>query len=199
MRSPTDDTQALRCAVTRCVPASRSTVSLPPPGCGRSGFTLIELVAVMVMVSIVGLVVIVPSMSDLTTSRQSGAATRVLHDIHAARQRAMARGTRLWVVFDADSDRYDVYVEPAGSPGRANRIPLVDPATGNEVGLQLNEWPYAGSGIDAIDVAGGTEIGFDYLGRALTEGEQILTQDGTVTLTGGHTLTIAARTGHVYE
>lgn len=153
----------------------------------------------IIIVSIVGLVVIVPSMSDLTASRQAGATSRVLHDLHAARQRAMARGTRLWVVFDVDNDRYDVYVEPVGQLGRANRVPLTDPATGNTVGLQLNDWPYAGSGIESVDIGGGVEVGFDYLGRALDAGEQMLVQDGTISLTGGHTLTIAAGSGHAYE
>ena len=43
---------------------------------------------------------------------------------------------------------------------------------------------------------GGTEVGFDWLGRPLNASETSLAANGAVTVSGGHFLTVVKDTGH---
>jgi len=161
-----------------------------------AGFTLIELIAVIVILSILSAVAI-PTMSSSDGPRQSAAAVRLRRDLQFARQRAVARGVRTWVVFDPANDRYSLFIEDAANPGKADRQPLVDEGTGDPMVVVLGVGPTRGAGIDQASIGGGDEIGFDLRGRPIKYDESILETDGTITLVGGLSMTIRARTGHI--
>ncbi len=98
------------------------------------GFTLVELIAVMILIGIMS-VTAIPTLSNLADTRKAAGAAQVLRDIHFARQRAVARGTRTWIAFDVDGDSYALYAEDPANPGKANRIALEDrPADGGLAG-----------------------------------------------------------------
>ncbi|MCC6909399.1 MAG: GspH/FimT family protein [Phycisphaerales bacterium] len=168
---------------------------------GRSGlrvggFTLMELLAVLVLLAIISAVV-VPTLSNVGATRQAAAASRLLRDVQLARQRAVARGVRTWVVIDADAQQYALFIEDAAAPGRANRQPIIDEATGKPFVVALNQGEWRGASVAAVDIAGRSEVGFDSRGRPLGADEALLASDGTITLSGGHTVRITARTGLV--
>ncbi len=160
------------------------------------GFTLMELLAVLVLLAIISAVV-VPTLSSVGATRQAAAASRLLRDVQLARQRAVARGVRTWVVIDAEAQQYALFIEDPVAPGRANRRPIIDEATGKPFVVVLNQGEWRGASVAAVDIAGRSEVGFDNRGRPLGADEALLTADGTITLSGDHTVRITARTGLV--
>jgi prepilin-type N-terminal cleavage/methylation domain-containing protein len=163
------------------------------------GFTLIELVAVMVIVAVLAAVA-VPSLDAIGQTRAAMAARQLLRDLTFARQRAVATGTVSWVVFDPDAETWSVLGEDPAAPGRAGAALLTDPATGRNHVQQLDAGSFVGVQIVSAAFDGDVEVGFDWLGRPLNAAETALAADGTVTLSGGHVLRVAAMTGHtMYE
>lgn len=160
------------------------------------GFTLIELLAVLIVLAIISAVV-VPTLTNLSATRQAAGASRILRDVQLARQRAVARGVRTWVVVDTQRQEYALFIEDPVAPGRAGRQPMTDEATGRPFVVTMNTGQWRGATITAVDVAGGNEIGFDSRGRPLAADESLLTTDGTIRLSGEHMLRITARTGMV--
>jgi MSHA pilin protein MshC len=165
------------------------------PG-GVGGFTLIELVAIIVVTAVLA-VVAAPTLSGSTSARRTAAAKQVLRDLCFARQRAISSGAPSWVVFDTAGESYEVLVESHTTPGRASATALTDPATGRDMDQVLNQDQFAGVEILTASFDGDDEVGFDWLGRPLDSGEGTLGADGTVTLTGGHTITVETGTGYV--
>lgn len=167
------------------------------PGFRAGGFTLVELIAVMVVVGVLS-VVAAASMSNLGSTRRTAAANQILRDLHFARQRAANRGVRTWIVFDAAAESYALFIEDPDAPGRANRVAMTDEAAGRPLIVTLGVDEFRDAAIDAVNIAGSAEIGFDAWGGALAMDENPLPADGLVTLAGGHVIRIVARTGHVY-
>lgn len=150
----------------------------------------------MVLLAILS-AVIVPTLTQVGGVRREAAAGKVIHDLNIARQVAVARGTRTWVVFDVAGDAYALHVEDAANPGRANRVPFVDQATGKPYAVDFDAGDFGDAGLQAADIEGGVEIGFDYLGRPLSDQETVIATDGLVTLNDGRVIRVTARTGHV--
>ncbi|MDY7107214.1 MAG: prepilin-type N-terminal cleavage/methylation domain-containing protein [Planctomycetota bacterium] len=160
------------------------------------GFTLIELVAVMVIVAILAAVA-VPSLDRLGETRAGMAAKHLLRDLTFARQRAVATGTVTWVVFDPDAETWSVLGEDPDAPGRAGAATLTDPATGRAHVQQLGAGSFVGVQIVSAAFDDDVEVGFDWLGRPLNAAEDALGADGTVTLSGGAVIRVTATTGYI--
>jgi len=168
------------------------------PGPGPGGFTLLELVVVIVITAILSLTA-APMLSHFGTLRQHAGGARLRSDLSLARQRAVATGVRTWAVFDTGDQTLTVYEESAATPGRANRTAMAVPG---EVGpgwvTRFNEGEFRGATLLTVNLGGGAEVGFDYLGRPYTQAEAVMTSDGTVTMAGGVTVTVEGETGHVH-
>ena len=166
------------------------------PG-GRSAFSLIELVAVTLVVGILSGVAVV-AVSNATGTRPSLAATQLLRDLTYVRQRAMATGIRSWVVVNTGAEMWTVLVEDPASPGFAGATIPNDPAMHQPFVVSLSDhFP----GVDIVSANFDTTltIGFDWQGQPWSYNgtENVLVADGTVTFNGGHIVVVKAKTGHI--
>ena len=160
------------------------------------GFSLIELIAVMVIVGILAAVA-APVLSAATGARAAMAAKQLVRDLTFARQRAVATGTRSWVVLDTAADTWSVLAEDPSSPGRINAAVLTDPATSGPFVQSLGVNQFVGVQVVTAAFDGNVEIGFDWLGRPLNQTEAALAAQGSVTLSGSHVITVEVESGFV--
>lgn len=160
------------------------------------GFTFIELLAVMVVVAIMALVAI-PTITTLSADRSAIAARQLLRDLSFARQRAVATGTRSWVVFDTVAHTWTILVEDPLAPGRAGAAVIQDPATGHDFVQTLDANEFAGVQFLTVDFDGNLEVGFDWLGQPLNDTEADLVALGSVTFSGNDVVEVQIETGYV--
>lgn len=158
------------------------------------GFTLIELVAVMVVLAVLAATA-GPALSSIDGTRSAMAGKQLLRDLTFARQRAVATGTRTWVVFDTAAETWTILGEDPLSPGRGSATVLGDTATGGTFVQALGTGAFKNVGITSAAFDGDVEVGFDWFGRPYNAAETALAADGSVTLTGGHVVTVIAGTG----
>ena len=163
---------------------------------GGGGFTLVELVAVLVIVAVLAAVA-VPALNNATDNRANMAARALLRDLTFARQRAVATGAPSWVVFDTVAQNWSLLAEDPDNPGRAGALVLPDFATGRPFTQQLDADAFVGVRLASIAFDGQAEIGFDWLGRPLNSTESSLVSPGSITFTSGHQLTVSVNTGHI--
>ena len=156
-------------------------------------FTLVEVVAVLIIVGILAASAI-PVLGRLDGKQGAGAARWVLSDLAYARQRAVATGTRTWVVFDTAQGAWSIQSENPSSPGRSGAATLTDPTTRQPMAVSL-ESAMPGISIVSASFDGAAEVGFDWLGRPLNQSESLLVTQGQVVFSGGHTVDIEANTG----
>lgn len=162
----------------------------------RRAFSLLELVAVMVIAGILAISA-VPAMNSLADARADTAARDLHRDLSFARQRAVATGTRTWVVFDTAVETWSVLAENPSSPGRAGAAAITDPATGSAMTKRLGINAYGGVSVLSAAFDGAAEVGFDWLGQPLNSTESALAAPGSVQLTGGRIVSVVPGTGLV--
>jgi type II secretory pathway pseudopilin PulG len=150
-----------------------------------AGFTLIELVMIIVIVSVFGAVTVARyhQPTEITVSIE---ADHLARDIRHMQMLAMTWGQSLRLT--AAGTSYNVSCVTAG-PAPCNVAPVVDPATAAAFNRSLES---------NVTVAGAA-LDIDALGRPLAGGA-LLNGDTTYTLTGGtktSTVTVARLTGFV--
>lgn len=161
----------------------------------RRAFTLIEVIVVILIVAILS-VVAAPRISNLGSSRAGVAARSLARDLTYARERAIATGTRTWVVFSPSTHSYSVLSENIASPGRAGASTLTDPnGSGRPFVQYLNTGEYAGVTMASAVFDSGLEVGFDWVGKPYNVAGSALAANGTVTLSNGYSVTVEATTG----
>lgn len=162
-------------------------------GSSRCGFTLAELIVVLVLTAIMAGVAIPATCSVLNTQAKV-AARQMARDLTYARQRAIATGRTTWVVFNAAADQYTMLEEPTNGSGRASATALVDPATGAAFMQRLNTGEFGAVDLLGASIGGGSEIGFDWRGRPRISDAAFLGATATITLTNA-TVTVQPETG----
>jgi Tfp pilus assembly protein FimT len=151
--------------------------------CG--GFTLVEIVIIVVIISIAALVAI-PMMSSAASLQIRSAANMVSADLEYARSMAISMGQNYSVVFDKDADSYKI-VDPVG-----NVIQHPVKKGFNYVVDFQNESRLSRVDITIADFSGDQTIVFDCLGSPDSGGTVILQADGTT-----KTVTVEPVTGFI--
>ncbi len=149
------------------------------------GFTLIELVTVMVILAVVALVVGGPTFSYLNGMRAGAAGSRLASDIRFMQRLSLGSGLRTWVVVDDAGDEYSLYMEDPDNPGEANRQPVIHPLDQTTSAVQFGSGPFANVSITNVDINATSELEFDSFGvpydgsgSALTAVAEVVLSDG---------------------
>lgn len=157
----------------------------------EKGFTLIELVLLIIMLGIMGLVISI-SISDINSTKLNSAARRLASDIRYAQQLAMTTQIRHGVIFTANS--YTVFEnDNTADPAR-------NPQGGGDFNVSFTTGEFAGVIISTS--LPGSIVKFEAIGRPLDGNNAVLTTaTNQVTFSySGSTKNISIRpeTGEVY-
>jgi len=157
---------------------------------------MIEVIVVLLMIAILAAVA-TPRIAGISTNRSAVAARMIARDLTYARERAIATGTRTWVVFNAGTSSYSVLSENSASPGRAGATTMTDPnGNGKSFVQTLNTGDFAGITMTGVNFDSGAEIGFDWVGKPYNSASNPMSAAGTVTLnSGGFVVTVQPTTG----
>jgi MSHA pilin protein MshC len=157
------------------------------------GFTLIELVLILVLVAIIS-VFATSRMGDVASMKAGAFTDKLRADIRYAQNIAMTGNTRVRVTFSATS--YDVTM---------GAMHAVDPSTGKAYPILLGTGEYAGISLAMPTGFTGNYVEFDALGTpydgavggGCSTAPCPLTSNKSVAVAGGGTITITARTGAI--
>ena len=157
----------------------------------QHGFTLIELVIIIVLLAIIAAVAI-PRMGDVTSMKAAATAEKLKSDIRYAQELAMTQNRSYRVYFNtapAPAAGYAVVnnADGDGNWGEAGEF-APDPAGKGNLSVTLNSGDYAG--VTASITAGADPIEFNSLGRPAGGAT-------TVTVSPNGSITISAETGAV--
>jgi len=143
------------------------------------GFSMLELVLVLVIIGVVSAVVVPRFGASVARYRLEAAAQRVTADLRLVRQRAQQASLAQTIVFDAVADTYGVATMP--DPDHPNGTYLV----------RLDRAPYEVNLVSA-DFGGDAELVFDGHGQPDSGGTLVLRLG-----TSQQTLTVSAETAQV--
>ena len=167
------------------------------------GFTLLEVIMVMLLLAILSGVTVV-TLTRTNANRSRIAAQQLHRDLTFARQRAMATGLGVWVVFHTGNETWTILEEDPLAPGRAGATVITDPATNADFVYTLGTGAFVGVQIVSVNfdeppgpATVGLEIGFNWIGEPLNDAELDLTAQGIVTLSNSHVVTVEIETGYV--
>lgn len=162
-----------------------------------TAFTLIELVAVIAILGVLALAVGGPMLSTLIELRARTAAGRIASDLRYAQRTAIASGLRTWVQFDAGADAYQLYIEDADQPGKANRQPLALAHDTSTNTVELNTGALQHVRLTVVNIDGTDEVEFDSFGSPYQAGGLPLAQIASVQVTTGATVRLHPVSGFV--
>jgi prepilin-type N-terminal cleavage/methylation domain-containing protein len=133
------------------------TVGDPIPRLPR-GFTLIESISVMIVVGILAAVTL-PALSRLDGARSGQRLADLVADLEWARDQAQTSGRAVWASVNANAQLSVVSEASAGS-GRTTAATVLSPLAN---GLLIRP-----TGLRTpLTITGGSETGFDWLGRSI--------------------------------
>ena len=157
-----------------------------------TGFTLIELIAVLVIVGVLG-VGAAAGIGSLESSRANAAAATIARDCQTAQGWASATGLDAWVVFDSSQDQCKILTSDGGSfdADHAWAVQLED----KPLGGTLHAW--GALSFAEVDCGGGQVLGFDWYGRPMDTQRAVLSQPALVRLNTGQTVRIEPESGIV--
>lgn len=150
------------------------------------GFTLVELIVVLVVAGILAVVALLRFDTGQTTVGYH--ADRLARDIRHTQMLAVTWGRSLRMTTAATS--YQVACVNAG-PAPCNVSPVRDPAGGEPFTVPLQ---------NGVTLSPATTLSFDFLGRPVSAAGALLATDVTFTLNGGGkpaTVTVRSLTGFV--
>jgi prepilin-type N-terminal cleavage/methylation domain-containing protein len=167
---------------------------------GRRGFTLIEIIVVVIVLGIAS-AIIVPQISSRDDLDASSAARTVMSDLLYAQNRAIATQQYHYVVFNLATQDYSLY---SGTPTAPTTL-LTHPVYLNNYTMTFNSATnnVGDVTLSSVSFNGQTTIAFDPLGVPYSYNSGVntaLSGTGTVQLTCGAyslTLSVAQDTGDV--
>ena len=144
-----------------------------------SGFTLMQLIILTVILGILS-VVAVPIITDtLGSTRIHTAAQRIVSDIQEAQSLANASHDSVWVVFDVVNDEYSLYRGTSVSERDIQKHPL----TGDDWIISFKDPVYKGVDITSASFGASPELLFDSWGDAVSGGTVVLNNTLTIQVT----------------
>lgn len=159
----------------------------------KKGFTLLELVLIIVLLAILA-VAAIPKRVDLPAMRIDMAARKVQSDIRYAQSLAISIQKRTRVRFRSAASREDYLVHIENTPG--SWAFAVDPLTKENFQVRLAQGEFAGVEIKSRDFNGGRHLYFDKWGNPYGHDENPLgASGGSVTLGGPKDVVIAVERG----
>ena len=130
-----------------------------------SGFTLIELIVIIVLIGIFSTIALTRTGTGLTTIREQIAIDQLTNDIDLARSMAFAQHVTITIKFDVDQESYSVHNES----GIITDFPNSD----NGV-VSLDNSYLRNLDIETVNFGGTTDLQFLPLGDPLTGGTIVL-------------------------
>jgi len=146
-----------------------------------SGFTLTELIVVILLIGIFGSIGLTRVNSQISNIRTQVAIDQLTADIDLLKSMAFARHDTLTMVFSTANDSYTVYTGPDGS-----RSAVTDFSNSASGVVSFQNASFANVDITAVSFGGQPEIQFLPLGD--------LKSGGTITI-NTHTITLQDLTG----
>jgi type II secretion system protein H len=147
-----------------------------------SGFTMIELLIVVVIIAIAAMTVI-PMMSSAGSVQIRSAANMIAADIEYAKSMAIARGQNFSVVFDKDADSYSIK-DQTGS------VILHPVKKGSSYVVGFRDKGLDKADLADVDFDGTNTVKFDYLGSPYNGNNNPLNKGVIKLQAGGITITI---------
>jgi len=159
-------------------------------------FTLIELIAVVVIVSILAGVAAV-SFDSLGEREIKFAARQTAEHLQHLREHAQSLGRSTWAVFDIANNTVELREDDPDDPGFAGSVPLVDPLTGRAAFIDVAEDFGAAAAMTSASFDGDDTFGFDWRGSPISTGGEALADTGTIVFNDVVTVSIHPDTGYV--
>ncbi len=169
-------------------------------GRARAGYTLIEVLVVVVILGIAGAMV-APSMSQAGVLRIQAAVRTIVADITFAQMDALGYQEQRAIVFDTNNNQYTL-VQVNGSTIDVDNDALYDiRGPQQRYRVSLNDEVFGGTVIEAVEFDGDNVLIFDEMGGPVsTPGSSTLSQGGSITIAGPLSrfrVDVAAFTGRV--
>lgn len=161
----------------------------------EDGFTLIELVMVILIIAILSTVIITDIINSSSQAKLEGARWKFKSDLSFAQSLAVTQQLNHGIIFDPTTETYSVY--------RQNPSDIVNnPLTGNPFTVNYSQDTYF-KGLDIVSTSFGSpttnQVEFNNFGSP-SDGTNPLTIDGSVTLSyqgSSVTITVTKNTGKV--
>ena len=141
-----------------------------------SGFSLMELIVVIVLIAIFATIAMTRTRTGLSTIREQIAIDQVTSDIDLVRSMAFGMHETMTIVFSIDQDSYSIYKGPNGSrtavedyPNSDNGVISLDNSNLREVDIQ------------SVDFNGSTELQFSPMGD-INSGGSISLNEKTISV-----------------
>lgn len=140
------------------------------------GFTLVEVIIVLVILGIIGVFAIPRLYDQYTDVKVMAVAKQIMADIRYAQTIAMKGHDSSWVEFDDTQNLYGVY----SGATEATRSLAVHPLE-NEAFIQyLDQGKYKNVTITNLNIGADKHIAFDWFGNTSNSGEIVLNNSTTV-------------------
>lgn len=150
----------------------------------RMGFTLVELVLVMLILGITSFIVVPKFTTAVDTVKLDNARHKLADDIRRARHYAIDHHDTTWVIVNVDENNYGIYV------GNTDNLELIpDPQTNTQHLIDFDDADFEGVDLTAVDFNNTDRLYFNYWGEP--------SSGGTVTLNQTTIITVTEKTGHV--
>jgi prepilin-type N-terminal cleavage/methylation domain-containing protein len=176
----------------------------------RRGFTLVEILAVLVIIGIASAIV-VPNLSNRDDLRAASAARIVVADLIYAQNMAISAQKPIYVKFDVTNNSYELLSTASSDGDVLMKHPMTQRDYQETFGSDSNNGLSTVSitsatfdGIDSVNYTGEFTIAFDEMGApyafSYTQNDKSDLKDGTIVLTSGSfstTITISPYTGEI--
>lgn len=150
----------------------------PAVRCAARGFTLIEILIVVVILAIAAMTAI-PMMGSAASVQIRSAGNMIAADLEYAKSLAISKGQSFWVVFDEGADSYSI----EGLDAVGNRITISHPVKkGFDYVIDFKNEGLGRVDITDADFDGASQVQFDYLGSP-NKGGVVHLQAGTTSAT----------------